>query len=130
MEWLLTGCHLVKHYAERKQITPRVHSFTAGLLGRHVDGRAGNNSHRRKGLIGTFIFRVEVVNQFGQTEIQHLDRSAGGQENVRGLDISMNDALDMRGRQRVGHLDSNIEDFLDWKRVSGNMLLEAFAFKL
>jgi hypothetical protein len=50
-----------------------------------------------------------LAGQLGQTKIQNLRLATLGHENVRGLDIAMNDALRVRGIQRVGNLDCEVE---------------------
>jgi hypothetical protein len=51
--------------------------------------------------------------QFRQAEIENLGLAAGGDENVRGLDVAMNDPFLVRRVQRIGNLDGETEDFVD-----------------
>ena len=46
----------------------------------------------------------------GQTEIQNLGVAAIGDENVRGLDVAVDDALLVRGVKRIGNFDGEIEE--------------------
>ena len=46
---------------------------------------------------------------FGQSEIQDLCLAARREENVRGLNVAMNDAFGMSRGKRVGYLNTHIE---------------------
>jgi hypothetical protein len=66
--------------------------------------RPGFGEHRcRRGmsLDGEFLF--------GQTEVENLGVSAGADEEVRRLDIAMNDAPGVRRIERIGHLDRHFK---------------------
>ena len=58
--------------------------------------------------------RVRVVgdrrSHLGKTEIEDLDVTARSDEDVRGLDVAMDDAGGMRGVQRVGNLDPDVDE--------------------
>ena len=49
---------------------------------------------------------------FRQAEIENLGLAARGDENVRWLDVAVNDALRVRRIQRIGNLDGEVEDFV------------------
>ena len=53
-----------------------------------------------------------------QSEIQNLGVSALGDEDVGGLDVAVDDALRMRGVERVGDLDAQIEHRFDLQRLA------------
>ena len=44
----------------------------------------------------------------GQAEIENFGVSAIGDEDIRRLDVAMNDALGMSGIERVGNLDAEV----------------------
>ena len=44
------------------------------------------------------------IHRFGQPEVEHLHRAVGADLDVRGLEIAMDDALLVRGFQRLGDL--------------------------
>ena len=45
----------------------------------------------------------------GQSEIENLGVPALGDENVRGLDVAVDDAFGVRGVERIGNLDGERE---------------------
>ena len=52
-----------------------------------------------------------------QAEIQDLRLAAIGDENVRRLDVTVNDALLVRRIQRIGNLYGQIQQFVDAQRL-------------
>ena len=57
---------------------------------------------------------------FCQSEIQNFGMSAIGHENVRGLDIPVDDALGVRGVERVRHLHTEVQDFSQFQRLAAD----------
>ena len=53
--------------------------------------------------------RLIAVGDLGQAEVQNLGVAALGDENVRGLDVAVNDSLGMRGVESVGDLDAETQ---------------------
>src|ERR1700730_1022937 len=64
--------------------------------------------------------------KLGQTEIEDFRLAAFGHEYVGRLDVSMNDALGVCNIESVGNLNSEIEDLLDRKSLTMDMLTESF----
>ena len=103
---------LVQDRAEGEQIRPRIQLFATSLFRRHVGYRAycragtrqqfvcRNCRHRRK--TGTLV----AGGQFRQTEVENFRVSALCNEDVRRLDVSVNNALGMGCIERVRNLDS------------------------
>ena len=60
--------------------------------------------------------RLRAVD-FGQSEVENLGMPALGDEDVRGLDVAMNDAFGVRGIQRVGNLDGQVESSVSISRA-------------
>ena len=52
--------------------------------------------------------------QFCQTEIQNLGLAAIRHEDIRRLDVAMDDALRVRRIQRVSDLDGEVEQGIRW----------------
>ena len=128
-----SGCHLVQHHTERKQIRAGIQVFSRRLLGRHVGNRpnraAGTGEHRFGRHVSSGCrFRLRGVRrQLGQTEVQNLGLPTRRHENVCRLDVAMNDALGMRGVQRIGNLNRDLEQFLGLQPFRGDSLLEGSA---
>ena len=68
-----------------------------------------------------------VVNNFGQAEIENLGVAALGDENVRWLDVAVDDALFVRGLERVGDFDGEIERGIHGEWPAGDEVLERLA---
>ena len=88
VERTLAGEYFVEYKAERVKIAFRRHFSACELFGRHVGGRAGAR-------VGAFDFR----GQAGETEIRDAHATAPVQHDVRGLQVTMNDAVLVRGRE-------------------------------
>ena len=58
------------------------------------------------------------VDRLRQPEIQHLDRSVGADLDVRGFQIAVNDALLVRGFERLGDLSGDRQRFVDGNRTA------------
>ena len=130
-ERLFAGGHLVQHHAKRKQVAAGVDRLAAGLLRRHVDGGSRNHAHSGQRVVGaSVVFGPEVVHQLRQPEVENLHLSAGGQKDVGGLDVAMDDALGVRRHQRVGHLHPDVEHLSIAIGVAGDVLLQALPLKL
>ena len=79
-------------------------------------------------LHGLRLHHVFVAQQLGQAEVHHLHVAPLGHENVRGLDIAMHDALRVRGVQRVGDLDPEIDNLVNLEHAAGQSIVERLAF--
>jgi hypothetical protein len=65
---------------------------------------------------------------FGQTEVEDL-RPVLGQKDVRRLDVAMHDTDTMRGVERIGQRDSQIDDERRRKRSTREALLQRLALQ-
>ena len=111
------GGHLVEHAPEREDVRAVVDRASLRLLGRHVANGAHDDSRRGPGRERR-LFRGRgeerrLCAQLRQAEIQHLDVSACRNHQVFGLDVAVDDAGGVRGRQRVGGLHRVVEHLLE-----------------
>ena len=61
---------------------------------------------------------LRLWRDLGQPEIQNLRLSSACDEDVRGLDVAVNDVFRVCSVQSVGDLDAQIEHCLDLQRLS------------
>ena len=135
-EALAAGRHLVEHDPERKQVGPWVQIFAARLLGRHVcDGADGGADDAREMLGARFEDGVgpaqalRVRGELGQPEVQHLHLPAPGDEDVRRLDVAVQDPVSMRGVEGVGHLHGDVEQGTELEGPAVQSLVERLALE-
>ena len=87
---------LEQHDAQGEEIGSAVDVVTGDLFGREVLGRP---QHR---LVGGEV--VAEGNRLGDAEVADHGAAFGGEQNVGGFDVAMDDAGAVRGAQRVGDL--------------------------
>src|SRR5206468_3189888 len=108
------GGHLVQHGTEREQIATSVEAvFASCLFRRHV----GYSTH------------FSLASQLGETEIENLYLTALSDEDVGRLDVTMNDALGMRGFERLGELNADIEQAIKRQGRTKQLVIKALAFE-
>ena len=87
---------------------------------------AGRSSVAERGAGGAgFVRRGE--NLFGQAEIENFGVAAIGDEEIGGFDVAMDDAFGVRGVQRVGDFDAEIQQGFHIERAAGDAVLERHA---
>ena len=107
--------HLVEEHAEREQIGAGVEIAAARLFGRHVVERAhddavlGLDELRRSSLEAA----ERRAHQLGEPEVQDLHVAVGADHHVLGLEVAMDDAGVVRGRDRLRDLDGDVERLVD-----------------
>src|SRR5207245_5031161 len=121
--------------AERKQVGASIKFLTSHLLGRHIC----HGAQRRTGT-GQVLFRIDgrgahanalrFQRDFREPEIQNFRLTSIRNEDVRWLDVSMDDALRMCCIERVGNLDAEIEHRFDLQRFSSDLVLEGLTFEV
>ncbi len=118
----LAGAHHVQHAAQAEQVGTVVDGFVLGLLGGHVQRRAGNGVGLGGGAAGCL----------RQPEVGDLDaraaRSLVFQEDVARLDIAVDQPNGVRRRQAIRDLLADAQHFLQLERPGlGQLLLQALA---
>ena len=99
--------------------------MTTHLLGRHVLDRAENGA----GFGDGFAHRRPVADQLGETEIEDLDAPVFRQEDVRRLQIAVNDPNRVRGSEAAGDAERNFDRGGGRERASAKALRERFAIE-
>jgi hypothetical protein len=134
-EGTLARHHLVEHRAEREEIGARVDRLAERLLRRHVGDGAERHARARQlgrlvgpavGVVGRRERRL-VLGELGEPEVEHLELARGAHEQVRRLDVAMNDAALMRRVERAGHLHRQVDGLRDGDRAGLQQLLDALA---
>ena len=102
--------HLVQYHAERIDITAGIDIAVAqlGLLGAHVGRRADELFHAGE----EGVFGQAALSRFGDAEIDHLRRRhtvVQGDENIRRLEVAVNDSFLMRMLHGKAHAGEKFE---------------------
>ena len=133
-KWLRAGRHFIEHHPEREYIRASVQRLCADLLRRHVRHRprrvawTGQERIGRTGCLIGGADRGPSGRRLREPEIQNL-RPSHRQEYVRGLDVTMHDALTMRSIQGIGHGEGEVHERRDVYRAAREPLLECLAFE-
>ena len=128
-----TSRHFVHHHPEGEQVGAGIQILRSHLLGRHVRDRsqrtpwtcqAGDRRHGRCGVIS-----AATCTNLGQTEIENLRVAATGDEQIRRLDIAVDDSGVVRRLEGVGDLDGHRQQQVDLERVPSNAVLQRRPFE-
>src|SRR5256885_13046652 len=139
-EGLFAGGHFIEDEPERKQVGAFVQLFAADLLRRHVGHRAHGNAGAGEmsvlcgGIVGggdvaQRSYASVLREELGQTKIEKFYLRAIGYENVRGLDVAVDDGLGVSGFECVGHLIAKLGYTLDLHGLAGNEMLKRLPFE-
>ena len=108
-EWRLPREHLVQHAGQAVDVAARVHvAAPRRLLGAHV----GRRADREAGL--GQLLGAGRAQRAGDAEVGD-DRLVAVEEDVLGLDVTVDDAAAVRVGQRAGHVAGDSERVLDRK---------------
>ena len=127
--------HFVQHHSERKKIGAGIERLGANLFRGHISHRAQHGSGPRqeqflRGICVRFRSRNcrrRAGNDLSQSKIQYLCVTALGDENVCRLDVTVNDALGMRGVQPVGDVYCEYKKLFQFQRLPLNLVLQSHA---
>ncbi len=108
----------MEHQTERPDVRPTVDRATANLLGSHVGPGAGT-------LAGIGHARSRHP---GDPEVEDLQDAATGQEEVRGLDVAMNQTHGVRRRQAAGGLQQELDGFVRFDGAAFKPFAQCHAF--
>ena len=119
-EGRLAGQHLVEDASERKLVGSRRRFLSSSLFGRHVAESSDRYPRRRepsgcrRGL--RVVARVQAKRC--EPEVEDLHASLGRHEDVRRLEVAVNDARFVRARDAVGELRGQVEEAPERHRLS------------
>ena len=120
LENSLARQQLVQHGAEAEDIRPHVRGFALRLLRRHVRRRPKHRAgDRPRRIIGAF--RQDLR----EPEVEQL-RAARRHHDVGRLQIAVQDALRVRGVQRVGHLRGDLQHLTQRHRTVQRRPVDVF----
>ena len=131
--------HLVKHGAKGEKIGASVQFLAAHLLRRHV----GHRAHGGPGVVtSSFSCKREKVSlsghrrgwptgaqDLGEAKIEDLGLAALGDEDVRRLDVAVDDALGVSGIERVSDLGGRIFEQFVCAEAGRRAVLEGLTFE-
>jgi hypothetical protein len=130
-----SGRHLVQHDPEGENIGAAIDSLAEDLFRRHVgDGSHGSARPREIGRGGGGRLQIDVVivSRFvdpRDAEVEDLGLAAPRQVDVARLDVAVHDPRLMGFRQRIRHVNADIENGLQRERPGIDEVLEALALE-
>lgn len=104
--------HLEEHAAEGPDVRTAVEPLALDLLGRHVRGSAEDRAVRRER--GVVLADVEVLRE---PEVEHLHVAVGGELDVAGLQVAVDDAALVGALERGGDLVGRAQHLLQRQRA-------------
>ena len=109
------GRHFVQHAPEAEDVRPRVDRLAAHLLGRHVTDRPEDHARAARWRWSTVCVAAGSRRVLlGESEVQHLDAAvAGDQHDVLGLEVAVDDAERVGGRDAFRCLRGDVEQLAD-----------------
>jgi len=133
-EGQLASGHLIEDGSKREQIGPCIQFSRPRLLRRHIsDGaerrtRAGEvlfvNRSRHGIRRCNLIRRTDSGRNLCQPKIQNLGVTACGNEDVRRLDVAMNDTFGVGGVERVSDVNRQTEQNIGVEGLSGDAIFQ------
>jgi Major Facilitator Superfamily len=129
-EWLPAGQRLAQHDPEGKDIAPGVQRPSHRLLWRHIGHCADDETGARQfGCRATSHTVSRRVAELRQAEVGELRVAASGDQNVVGLDVSVQDAGLMGRGECISYSEEQFRDLAPCARLSCDpVLLTTMAF--
>ena len=130
--------HLVEHYSERKQIRACVELLRERLLGRHVRNRTQRAAGTCQVLRVHFLCgeRLPISSRtlkrtnLSQTKVENLGVPTLRDENVRGLNVTMNDSLAVGRVECIGDFRGYQEQLFQFHRSAGDVVFQRPPFQV
>jgi hypothetical protein len=129
---------LVEHDAKGEEIRPRVEVLAPRLLRRHVGHGPQRHSRAAQGVVpgerGLGLIHRRALDcrrrrELGEAEVEDLGLAPPRVEDVRGLDVPVDDPLPVRGVEGVGNLDPDVHDLVDVEARGAHVMLERLALE-
>jgi hypothetical protein len=131
MEGPPAGQHLVEDDPEREEVGALIARLAAHLFGRHIADRAHHRSrigHARHADGGVATRRRRNLAP-GETKVENLAPLVACDEQVLGLEISVEDPAIVRRRQAAGELDGVVDDLPQRQRTLVEPLAQRLPFQ-
>ena len=129
----LPGRHLIHHHAQRKQVGAHIQRFSPCLLRRHVGQRPHGRPRSRQVQVARVPPARHQQPYLCQPKVQHLRLRLAirlrHQEDIRRLDVPVDDPLGMGRRQRIRNLLRHTDDLFRVHRPTRHLFLQRLAFQ-
>ncbi len=127
IERTLAREQLVDHRAEREEIRPIVHRASGRLLGRHVGERAEDRAggRHRFSANGAAPRDLAAGLELREPEVHDLGRPVGADHDVAGLEVAVDDAARVRGREPLRDLCGQVERLIELEPSGHEPLAQA-----
>ena len=132
-ERAFAGRQLVQQHAEREQVGAVIDGRALQLLRRHVrhrpdDGAFGRQRGGARADVGLAVGAEQAAGrQLRQPEVEHLHAPFRRDHHVGGFQVAVDDALLVRGGERIGERDADFADLRDGQPSGPHPQAEAVA---
>ena len=114
--------HLVQHGAEAEDVTSGVQFPSRRLLRRHVGRRTCGDFWSPSGIVTVRgpLIALAVCDEPREAEVQYLDLALKRDDDVRRLEIAVDDAVLVRRRESVRNRDRHAQHLVDCHPIPGD----------